>query len=194
MKVTGTGAKFGLLRMEIEKIISKSAVEEDPGHSVLTLKWVLKFKPDADEALMIAALAHDIDRAVNGTMDVASPPGLNEMERAVEHAIRSANITSKLMKNLGYDEEIISRVRYLIEHHIKGGDEEANMLVSADSLSFFEHNIYYYIKAKGIEKTKKKVRWMFNKMSDKTKKLAKQIKFREKEVKKLFKEAITESQ
>ena len=185
--------RFEELKKRIEEIISKSTVEEDPGHSVLTLKWVLKLKPDANEALKIAALAHDIDRAVNGTMDEASPQGLSEMEKAVQHAERSANITCELMEKLGYGEKTTRRVRHLIESHIKGGDEDANILVSADSLSFFEHNIYYYIKAKGREKTKDKIKWMLNKMPDKARKLALEIRFRDNEIALLFNEAVAES-
>ncbi len=35
---------------------------EDPRHAENTLDWLLKLKPDADEALQIAALGHDIER------------------------------------------------------------------------------------------------------------------------------------
>ncbi len=51
-------------KQKIHAIISKSRVPEDPVHAENVLEWVLKLKPDADEALQIAALAHDIDRAV----------------------------------------------------------------------------------------------------------------------------------
>ena len=36
---------------------------KDPIHAENTLKWVLYLKLDANDALQIAALAHDIDRA-----------------------------------------------------------------------------------------------------------------------------------
>ncbi len=51
-------------KKKIEKIIKNSLVTEDPIHSKNTLEWLLKLKPDADEALQIAALAHDIERAI----------------------------------------------------------------------------------------------------------------------------------
>ena len=50
-------------KRKIRSVISKSGVPEDPVHAENVLEWVLKLKPDADEALQIAALAHDIDRA-----------------------------------------------------------------------------------------------------------------------------------
>ena len=52
------------VKKKIEKIIKNSLVPEDPMHSKNTLEWLLKLKPDADEALQIAALAHDIERAI----------------------------------------------------------------------------------------------------------------------------------
>lgn len=56
--------KIVCLKKKIEKIIKNSLVPEDPIHSKNTLEWLLKLKPDADEALQIAALAHDIERAI----------------------------------------------------------------------------------------------------------------------------------
>ncbi|SVD31636.1 uncharacterized protein METZ01_LOCUS384490, partial [marine metagenome] len=44
-------------------VIARSKVPEDPVHAENVLEWVLKLKPDAGEALQLAALAHDIDRA-----------------------------------------------------------------------------------------------------------------------------------
>jgi hypothetical protein len=51
-------------KQKIRSIISKSNVPEDPIHAENVLEWVLKLEPYADEALQFAALAHDIDRAV----------------------------------------------------------------------------------------------------------------------------------
>ena len=45
------------VKKKIEGIIEKSIVTEDPIHSKNTLEWVLKLKPDADEALKIAAFS-----------------------------------------------------------------------------------------------------------------------------------------
>ena len=48
----------------IRSAISRSKVPEDPLHAENTLAWVLKLIPEADEALKLAALGHDIDRAI----------------------------------------------------------------------------------------------------------------------------------
>jgi hypothetical protein len=48
----------------IREVIAGSTVPEDPDHSRNTLEWLLELEPEADAALRIAALGHDIDRAV----------------------------------------------------------------------------------------------------------------------------------
>ncbi len=48
----------------IAEVIAGSDVPEDPVHSRNTLKWLLQLAPRADAALRIAALGHDIERAV----------------------------------------------------------------------------------------------------------------------------------
>ena len=52
------------LKNEIKSITSNSQVPEDSIHAQNTLEWLVRLKPDADEALRIAALGHDIERAM----------------------------------------------------------------------------------------------------------------------------------
>jgi len=52
------------VKRKIEEIVKESPVPEDLVHSRNTLEWVLKLDPGADEALKIAALGHDIERAI----------------------------------------------------------------------------------------------------------------------------------
>ena len=55
------------VRLRIGEVIAGSSVPEDPRHSINTLEWLLKLAPGADEALQLAALGHDIDRAVEAS-------------------------------------------------------------------------------------------------------------------------------
>ena len=48
----------------IESIISRACVSEDLAHSRNTLQWLLNLEHNADEAVQIAALGHDIERAL----------------------------------------------------------------------------------------------------------------------------------
>ena len=51
-------------KKKIRLIIAGSRVPEDLLHADNTLEWLLRLDPEADDALQIAALAHDIDRAI----------------------------------------------------------------------------------------------------------------------------------
>ena len=55
---------------------------------------------------------------------------------------------------------------YLVENHEDGGDEEANIIRDADSLSYFEDNFDGYLKECGVERAKRKVEYMFGRMSE----------------------------
>ncbi len=178
---------------EIEETASHSLCKEDPLHSKLTRKWVLRLKADAGEALQIAALAHDIDRAAGeGKEKVAGKKaGKPEEWNPEEHAKRSAEIISKILEKHGYDESTISRVKYLVERHESGGDEEADILRDADSISYFEHNIYFYYDDFGEKKTKEKINFMFNRDSDNAKDIIKNLEFKAKKIEQLFRETIS---
>jgi hypothetical protein len=80
--------KFEDVKKEVLEIISKAKNKEDLHHSQLVLKWVLKLRPDADEALKISALSHDIERAITGMSerDLKDYSKINEYKR--EHALR----------------------------------------------------------------------------------------------------------
>lgn len=183
--------KFSQVKKEIAEILPKSPIESDPKHSELAHKWLLKLKPDADEVMQIAALAHDIDRAMTGITDkdCKDPSKMDEFKK--EHAIRSAKFISDIMKKHGYDKKIIGKVRHLVEAHEEGGDADQDFIMSADSLAYFEYNIPGYIKRYGKEKTKDKIRFMYGRMPEKAKKIVKEMKFMDKDIGNLFKEAVS---
>lgn len=186
--------KFNLVKKEIEEIIPNSPVNFDPEHSKRTLKWLLKLKPDADEALKISALGHDIERAITGISekDLKDFSKLDEFKK--EHSIRSANFIADIMKKNKYDKKIIEKVKHLIEEHeFVGDDEESNILTDADSLAFFDYNTAFYLERNGKEKTKHKLLFMYKRMSEKAKKLVNQIKFKNKEIDELFKETTSKA-
>ena len=56
--------RFNKIKDKIGEITKKSEVNTDYKHSLSTWEWVMKISPLASEELQIAALAHDIDRAV----------------------------------------------------------------------------------------------------------------------------------
>jgi hypothetical protein len=184
-------SKFDLLKNEILDILSNSPILNDRDHSQSALKWILILKPDADESLQIAALSHDIDRGVTGITEKDCKDYSKIKEFKKEHAIRSANIIGDLMKKHRYNQPAIDKVKHLVESHEEGGDIEQDILMQADSLSYFELNIPMYLNRYGREQTIKKIQFMYKRLSEKSRQSIKQIKFAE-DVKELVQEATSD--
>ena len=83
------------VEQSIAAVISGSTVPEDPEHSRNTLEWLLKIDPRADTALRIAALGHDIDRAVE-THKVQRADFTDYDAFKAAHARNSASILLKI--------------------------------------------------------------------------------------------------
>ena len=178
---------FTALQKEVATIIANSKVEEDPVHSKLALNWLLKINPEASEEQKIAILAHDIERGVAPRTKMQDHESYESYKQ--RHADRSARITAELMKNHNYSEESIEKVKQLIEKHEVGGTLEENQIRDADSISYFEYNINFYLKAGGSEETKKKIKFMFSRASPEAKLQIKKMKFNDK-IKRIFNASI----
>lgn len=178
-------------KREIEEILKDSPVAIDPIHSKNTLKWLLVLKPNADQALQIAALGHDIDRGVSKITDKSLKDMKNYEQARIEHSIRSAKVISDLLKKYNFEKKFIDKVHRLVERHETGGDEESDILRDADSIAFFEYNIPTYFERYGKEKTLYKIRYMFDRVSDRAKNIIKKIEYQDKEINNLVKEALT---
>ena len=165
------------LRRKIESTIARSGVAEDPVHSKNTLKWLLKLQPDADEALQIAALGHDIERAVQQRkIRRENFPDYDRFKAA--HASNSAEILKEIMLQCGVeDETLIQGVYDLVCRHEVGGDRRCDLLKDADGISFFEVNLAFYYQRNGPEETKRRCRWGYRRLSEKAKKIAANLTF-----------------
>lgn len=174
--------KFDLIEKEIENILPNSPLDFELIHAKLVLKWVCELNPDADEALKIAALSHDIDRAMTGITekDLKDFSQINEFKK--EHSIRSAKFICDILIKHGYSPEVIEKVKHLVENHEFGGDTETNILTDADSLAYFDYNIPSYLKRNGKERAKEKIKFMYSRLSEKARNLVKEIKYADKEI------------
>lgn len=181
---------FEIIKKEVEAILPNSPLDFELKHSELVLKWVLKLKPDADEALKIAAISHDIDRAMTGITekDLKDYSKINEFKK--EHSIRSAKFICDILKKHEYSTGVIEKVKHLVENHEFGGDSETDILTDADSLAYFDYNIPSYLKRNGEERTKEKIKFMYNRLSDNAKKLVMQLEYTDETVSKLVKKSI----
>lgn len=164
------------VKKKIKAIISLSSVPEDPVHAENTLKWLLYLLPDADEALQIAALGHDIERAIEDRkvrrQDYSS---YDEFKKA--HAVNSSIILKEVLSKFDLPSHFIEDVCNLVRHHEFGGFQRANLLRDADSISFFEVNLPYYFLRHNEEGTKRRFMWGYKKLSEELKKLVRQFKY-----------------
>jgi hypothetical protein len=149
-------------------------------HFERTVYWLKQLKPDADEALLISAIAHDIERAFRKEemYEKIKNIGFTKIEFFRPHEERGAEIMAEFLEKEGAGKELIERVKMLISRHEEGGNDDQNLLKDADSISFFENNVPSFLKRvekEGKEKIKDKFDWMYNRItSDKAKQIAKQ--------------------
>ena len=142
----------------IIKQIAKSKMPEDLDHAKDTVKLLLRTKPDADVALKIAALGHDIDKST-GHKKVKRKDYKSYDEFKKAHALNSARLIAGIMKKFQTDQELINEVYNLIANHETGGDKRSDILKYADSLSFFNVNLSYYFERNTEEETRRRCIW-----------------------------------
>ena len=142
-------------------------------HHQRTAYWASQLKPDISEALMIAAITHDIERAFNGDWKAGS----SDPKKLRKHQDLCAEEVEKFLKKLKANKNLISRVKTLIAHHEEGGDEEQNILCDADCLTYlenvaFRHARTYLEKGMTKEEMKQKLEYVYGRISsDKAKEL-----------------------
>lgn len=179
------------LKERIEAIIEKSPIPEDPIHATNTLEWLLKLKPDAGEALKLAALGHDIERAIEKRkVRRADYKSYDEFKQA--HALNSAKILAEIMKECNLGKEFIDDVLFLVRHHETGGSARADILRDADSLSFFHVNLPHYFVRNGTQETKRRCLWGYQKLPDNLKGIVAQFDYEDKELESLVRTCISD--
>lgn len=72
-------------------------------HLIRTEEWVLQLKPDAAEALQLAALTHDMERAFPGPDSPQGDPTSDGVDHVYTHAHseRSARIVEAFLREQG---------------------------------------------------------------------------------------------
>jgi hypothetical protein len=114
-------------------------VHPHAAHLVRSRDWVVVLDPDAGEALRVAALLHDIERAFpdpdspwDGARDWDNPRYLRW------HQDRCAALADPWLAEQHAPRPVRDDVRGLIAVHEEGGWGDADVLQAADSLSFLE--------------------------------------------------------
>jgi len=177
------------IELEIEKFISKSEVPEDQPHSKNTKDWVIKLFPEADFALQIAALGHDIERSIKEKkIRREEYSDYNKFKEA--HSHNSAKIMKKILQKYKTDPNIIDKVTYLIKNHEFGGNPEADILKNADSISFFDVNLQRYFLRNTKEETYFRIKWGFEKLSKRARSIVNKFRYDNIELDTLFRNVI----
>lgn len=174
-------------KQKIRKIIAGSNVPEDPLHAENTLKWLLKLEPNADQALQIAALAHDIERAVEKQkIKRENYQDFNQFKQA--HADNSAKILREILEKCGVAESITKETLRLVAKHETGGDLRSDLLKDADSISFFDVNLPHYDKREEWKETKRRAAWGYRRISRQNQKIVRNITYENEKLTDLLKE------
>ena len=155
-------------RKRILDIIAGSHVPEDPRHAENTLYLVLKLSTGVDPALQIAALAHDIDRAVPEWVRREDYQNYDAFKEA--HARRGARLLRGILEECGVENAIVKEACRLVKLHEVGGDPRSDLLRDADSISFFQVNMSLYYQREGWEETMRRCIWGYRRLSVRGKK------------------------
>lgn len=113
-------------------------------HLIDSLKWLDRIAPGSVEALRLATVTHDMERAFPGA-DQPRPTSLVDPIYNAAHAARSARIVGVWLREQDAGENLIEEVQALVRVHEDGGWPEANLLQAADSLSFLSCNVDLFL-------------------------------------------------
>jgi len=113
-------------------------------HLLKALEWLDRVAPDSSEAVRLATLTHDMERAFPGP-DQPVVKTLSDPEYERVHSLRSARIVGAWLREQHAKEALVEHVEALIVAHEFGGWPEADLVQAADSLSFLETNIDLFL-------------------------------------------------
>ena len=113
-------------------------------HLLRALEWLDRLAPDAREAVRLATLTHDMERAFPGP-DSPEMTSLDDPVYERQHSERSARIVAAWLDAQGADEQLRTDVTALIVAHEVGGSHEADLVQAADRLSFLDTNIELFL-------------------------------------------------
>src|SRR4051812_1263977 len=123
-------------------VIGKSPYNRD--HLLRALERLDDLAPASSEAVRLATLTHDMERAFPGA-DSPNMSSLDDPEYNQLHCERSARIVAAWLQDQRAPHPLISEVEQLILAHETGGSAEADLVQAADSLSFLDTNIDLFL-------------------------------------------------
>ncbi len=147
-------------------LLEGSCVPEDTGHARDTLRWLLRLAPRADWALRFAAQAHDVDRALPEDQRTCRRDFPDYESFKAAHAANSARVATALLRKAGAPSSVLQDVARLVYRHEHAqGDARQVALCDADALSFYTHNLPYYLLREGWAEARRRARWGAGRLS-----------------------------
>jgi len=140
-----------------------------------TYAWIPRLLESPSEALLLATRAHTLRRwMIPRDRYPKTNIGYHEWRDALArfHADQAADI----LREVGYAEEVIERVRLLITRQLWPQDLEARALEDADCLVFLETKLAGYIDDWGEEKTVNILKGTWGKMTPRARQYVKRLK------------------
>lgn len=113
-------------------------------HLLRALEWLDHLAPGAREAVRLATLTHDMERAFPGP-DSPVMESLDDPVYEQLHSERSARIVTEWLMSHGASEQLTREVAALIVAHEVGGNHEADLVQAADRLSFLDTNVDLFL-------------------------------------------------
>ena len=178
---------------KIREVIAASKVPEDPGHADNTLAWLFKLDPKTDPAMQIAALAHDIDRAVEARKVRRSDFDDYDVFKAA-HAQNGAKILREILDDCQVAKDITDEACRLVTLHEVGGDSRSDLLKDVDSISYFDVNMPLYFQREGWDETKRRCVWGYRRLSSQGKEIVKGMTYEKQALMRLLNEAIGQAE
>jgi hypothetical protein len=132
-------------------------------HLLSSLEWLDRIAPGSREAVRLATLTHDMERAFPGPDQPPLPRSFTDAEYYRLHSARSARIVGEWLRSQDAAAELVRDVEKLIVAHEIGGWDEANLVQAADSLSFLEVNIDLFLNmVRSGKRTREEVKEKFD--------------------------------
>jgi hypothetical protein len=138
--------------------------------------WVLKLKPEADEALQLASCCQHIRRWERPRSDYPqNRPGYLKWRADLKDF--HAETAARILREVGYPDEMIERVKSLNRKEGLPQDKEAQILEDALCLTFMEFELESFAKRKDEETMIRILRKTWKKMSEHARNAALQLNF-----------------
>jgi len=144
---------------KIREIVKKEAEEEDWKYHILIVEKYAKILADklgADKEIVeLAVLLHDIGRIKFSNKD---------------HDITGSKEAEKILREEGYPEDIIKKVKHCIETHRASKDKkpetlEAEIIANADAMSHFDSlPLLIYWRGKNKKGFEESIKWLEDKL------------------------------